>query len=172
MRSLLNVAFILMASAPLAAARSDIDGAWVLSGRWTGYMGIALKIKGDHYKYWFYSDVGPSTITMTINGRTTTHTQKVPNYPLRGRVVVNADAIELRGPGKYYDRKWHLITYRGVPCLLADLHYREWKRGEEFADDRLLFRLPTFTEKRPRMNYGGDEKPDGSVTRTSPLLSK
>jgi hypothetical protein len=56
-----------MVSASLAAACSDIDGAWVLSGRWTGYMGIALKIKGDHYKYWFYSDVGPSTIATTIN---------------------------------------------------------------------------------------------------------
>ena len=104
--------------------------------------------------------------------RTETHTEELPKYPLRGRLVVNAEAIELRGPGDYYDRKWHLITYRGVPCLLAEQHYREWKRGGELADDRLLFRLPTFDERLPRMNYGGDEKPGGSVTRTSPLPPK
>jgi hypothetical protein len=46
------------------------------------------------------------------------------------------------------------------------------KQNGRLADDRLLFRLPTFDEKKPQLNYGGLEKPDGSVTRTSPLPSK
>ena len=147
---------LLITSASFATARSHLDGAWVLSGQWTGYMGIALKIDGDRYKYWFYSDAGDDS----------------RKYPLTGRLKVHGDVIELLGAGSYYDRKWHRIVYRGVPCLLADLHYREWKQGKGFADDRILFQLPGFDEKRPRMNYGGEEKRDGSVSRTSPLPPK
>ena len=171
MRIVLSVGLFL-ATVSLAAARSDLDGVWVLSGKWTGYMGIALKIKSDRYKYWFYSDVGPSTVTMTINGHTETHTEKPPKYPLTGRLKVRGDVIELVGAGHYYDRKWHRIVYRGVPCLLADEHYREWKQGKGFADDRLLFQLARFDEKHPQINYGGEERRDGTVTRTSPLPPK
>ena len=151
------IAFSLfVASASFVTARPDFDGAWVLAGKWTGYMGIALKIDGGRYKYWFYSDAGDDS----------------GKYPLTGRLKVHGDVIEILGAGSYYDRKWHRIVYRGVPCLFADLHYREWKQGKGFADDRLLFRLPGFDEKRPRMNYGGEEKRDGSVSRTSPLSPK
>jgi hypothetical protein len=165
MRALLATAALFVASSVTAG---EFDGAWLLSGRWTGYMGLALKIHGDHYKYWFSSDVGPTTFTSTINGHTTTYTEKPPQYPFTGRVIVRGDTIELRGAGDYYDRKWRRIVHRGVPCLLAEQHYREWKKTARLADDRLLFRAPRFDEKHPKLNYGGIEKPDGSVTRTSP----
>jgi hypothetical protein len=168
---------LFLATVPLAVARSGLDGVWVLCGKWTGYMGIALKIHSDRYKYWFYSDVGPSTFTSEItmpDGRVERHTsiEKPPRYPLTGRLKVRGDVIELVDAGHCYDRKWHRIVYRGVPCLLADEHYREWKQGKGFADDRLLFQLPRFDEKHPQMNYGGEERPDGTVTRTSPLPPK
>jgi hypothetical protein len=151
------IAFILLvASATSATARSHFDGAWVLSGQWTGYMGIALKIDGERYKYWFYSDAADDS----------------SKYPLAGHLRVSGDVIELLGRGSYYDRKWHRILYRGVPCLLADLHYRECKHGKGLADDRLLFAFPGFDEKHPRLNYGGEEKRDGSVSRSSPLPPK
>ena len=152
------------------AAASSFDGAWVLSGKWTGYMGLALKIDGDRYKYWFFTDVSgaPTIEIIEPDGRVETHTTKPPKYPLRGRVRVREGVLELLGPGDYYDRKWHRITYRGVPCLIAGKHYREWKRTGSLAEDRLLFRLPAFDEKRPTLNYGGAEQPDGSVTATSP----
>jgi hypothetical protein len=113
---------------------TSLDGAWVLSGKWTGYMGLALKIRGNRYKYWFSSDAGgPTTMTTTIYGHTYTDTEERPKYPLRGSLAVHGDVIELRGSGDYYDRKWHRITYRGVPCLLADIHYREWKHSGRLA---------------------------------------
>ena len=153
MRATLAIAAVLIAS---TAAASEFDGAWVLSGKWTGYMGVALKIRADRYKYWFYSDAGDDSI----------------RYPLAGRLKVHGDVIELLGAGRYYDRKWHRIIYRGVPCLLPEQHYREWKSGKGFAADRLLFQLPSFDEKHPQMNYGGEERHDGTVSRTSSLPRK
>jgi hypothetical protein len=35
----------------LAAEPASLDGAWVLLEKWTGYMGIALVLKGDTFKY-------------------------------------------------------------------------------------------------------------------------
>src|SRR5262245_53469412 len=47
-------------SAGRALDSAYFDGAWVLSDKWWGYMGIALVIKGNEFKYWFYSDfIGP-----------------------------------------------------------------------------------------------------------------
>jgi hypothetical protein len=134
--------------------------------------GSRAKNRGDQYKYWFSSDVAPTTFGSTIDGRTTRYTEKPPRYPLTGRVILRGDAIELRGPGGYYDRKWRRIVYRGVPCLLAEQHYREWKKSGRFADDRLLFRIPRLDEKHPQLNYRGIEKSDGSVTRNSPPSPK
>jgi hypothetical protein len=112
------------------AAASEFDGAWVLSGKWTGYMGLALKIRGDRYKYWFASDVAPVTAQITDEkGRVlSSHTDKPPRYPLAGRAVIRGDTLEFRGSGDYYDRKWRRLIYRGVPCLLAGQHYVEWKK--------------------------------------------
>ncbi|MEY2507708.1 MAG: hypothetical protein QOH01_2037 [Verrucomicrobiota bacterium] len=155
-----------------AASGGEFDGAWALSGKWTGYMGLALRISGDRYKYWFSSDVGPTTFETTINGKTTRYTEKPPRYPLTGRIIIRGDVLELRGAGEYYDRKWHRIVYRGVPCLLADEHYREWRRTGRLPDDRLLFRIPQFDERHPQLNYGGVERADGSVSRASPLPPK
>jgi hypothetical protein len=105
-------------------------------------------------------------------GHTTRSVEKPPHYPLTGSTTVRGDTIELRGPGDFYDRKWRRIVYRGIPCLLAEQHYREWKKSGRLDDDRLLFRIPSFDKKHPQLNYGGIEKPDGSITRTSPPLPK
>jgi hypothetical protein len=174
MKATLAITALFVAS---TAVSSEFDGSWVLSGQWTGYMGLALKIRGDHYKYWFSSDVMPmeSTLEVTMpdgHVERRTYKEKLPRYPLRGNVVIRGDTLELRGPGEYYDRKWRFLTYRGVPCLLAEQHYREWKKTGKLADDRLLFRAPAFDEKHPQLNYGGVEQPDGSVTGTSPLPPK
>jgi hypothetical protein len=176
MRYALGVGLFL-ATLSLAAARSDLDGVWVLSGKWAGYMGIAIKINSERYNYWFYSDVGQPVFTSEItmsdgHVERLTSIEKPPKYPLTGRLKLRGDVVELAGAGGYYDRKWHRIVYRGVPCLLADKHYREWKRGKGFADDRLLFKLSTFDEKHPQMNYGGQERRDGTLTRTSPIPPK
>jgi hypothetical protein len=154
----------------LADSRTDrsLDGAWALSGKWTGYMGLALKIRGNRYKYWFSSDVGPAVFETTINGRTERRTEKLPKYPLKGRFVLRGDVIELLGSGDYYDRKWHRIKYRNIPCLLADEHYREWKKSGRLADDRLLFKLPNFNETKPQLNYGGFEHSDRTTSPVSP----
>jgi hypothetical protein len=174
MRATFTIAALFIAS---TVAASEFDGAWVLSGEWTGYMGLGLKIRGDHYKYWSSSDVMPmqSTLEVTMpDGPVERHTftEKRPTYPLAGRVVIRGDTLELRGEGEYYDRKWRRLTYRGVRCLLAEQHYVEWKKTGKLAEDRLLFRAPAFDEKHPQLNYGGVEQPDGSVTRTSPLPPK
>jgi hypothetical protein len=171
MRSTFAIAALFIAT---TGAASEFDGAWVLSGKWTGYMGLALKIRGDRYKYWFSSDVAPVTAqVIDEKGHVlSSHTEKPPRYPLTGRAAIRGDVVELRGEGDYYDRKWHRIVYRGIPCLLADEHYREWQHDGRLPDDRLLFRIPRFDEKHPQLNYGGFEHPYGSVSRNSPLSPK
>jgi hypothetical protein len=49
MRTALGIASLFIAATLFARSGSEFDGAWVLSGRWTGYMGLALKIRGDQY---------------------------------------------------------------------------------------------------------------------------
>ena len=174
MRTTLVIAAFFIASRVVAG---EFDGAWVLSGKWTGYMGLALKIRGDHYKYWFSSDMAEPTFSSEItmpDGHVERHTYipKRPKYPFTGRAVLHGDTLELRGPGDYYDRKWRRIVYRGVPCLLAEEHYREWKKSGRLPDDRLLFRIPRFDDEHPQLNYGGHERADGSVSATSPFAHK
>jgi hypothetical protein len=175
MRATLAIAVLFIASRAVA---SEFDGAWALSGKWTGYMGLALQIRGDHYKYWFSSDQAEPLFTSEIttpDGRRIdghTYILKRPKYPLTGRAVIHGGTFELRGRGEYYDRTWRHIVYRGVPCLLAEQHYREWRRSGRLAEDRLLFRVPRFDETRPQLNYGGHERPDGSVSPTSPFARK
>ncbi len=141
MRSIILTFFILLAT--IAGARSaplTIDGAWVLSDKWTGYMGIALVIKSNEFKYWFYSDVkGPSE----------------PKYPITGKVEFDANTIRLRpdGDARLYDTNWNVVVFKGEICLLASFHMSPpWRDEKKFPEDRLLHKLDAFDEKKPVMN--------------------
>jgi hypothetical protein len=116
-----------------------INGAWVLSEKWTGFMGVALVIQGNEFKYWFYSDV------------------KIPNppaYPITGKVEFDAGVVRLHphDDRRLYDTSWHLVVFQGEICLLADRHLQAYRAGEKFADDRLLHKIAEFDEKKPVMN--------------------
>ena len=140
MRSLIFTLFILATT--IVGARSaapTIDGAWVLSDKWTGFMGIALVIKSNEFKYWFYSDAG---------------SLREPKYPITGKVEFDGDVIRLRpsGDAHLYDTNWHLVVFQGEICLLADLHMRGYRDSQKLEDDRLLHKLDAFDEKKPVMN--------------------
>jgi hypothetical protein len=79
------------------AAPPTINGAWVLSEKWHGYMGIALVIKDNEFKYWFYSDA---------------KLPDEPKYPITGKVEFDGDIIRLvpNGNEHLYDTKWRLVT--------------------------------------------------------------
>jgi hypothetical protein len=142
MRHLLLAAVIattLIATAGTAATEPRLDGAWALSAKFDHIMGIALKIEGNRYKYWFYSDT-------FIAGAPR------PKYPYTGKLQVRGNTIRLLGRGDYYDRVWHLFIYKNEICLLADDHYKDFVRTGELAENRLLFQLASFDEKNPRMN--------------------
>jgi hypothetical protein len=140
MRSLILTLVIFTAMALGArSAPPTLDGAWVLSDKWTGYMGIALVIKSNEFKYWFYSDFkGP----------------KEPTYPITGKLEIDADTIRLhpKGDAHLYDTSWHLVVFKGEICLLAERHMRSYRDGGKFADDRLLHKLDAFDEKNSIMN--------------------
>jgi hypothetical protein len=140
MRTLILILFILATS--IAGARSappTIDGAWVLSDKWTGFMGIALVIRSNEFRYWFYSDVP---------------ILPEPKYPVTGKVEFDGDVIRLRpnGDAHLYDTNWHLFVFQGEICLLADLHMRRYRDTQKVEDDRLLHKLDAFDEKKPVMN--------------------
>ena len=106
---------------------------------WRGYMGIALKIEGARYKYWFYSD-------SSVAGR------PEPKYPLTGKLDVHGNTLRLLGRGEYYDRVWHLVVYKNEICLLADEHFKEFRASGKISENRLLHQLSSFDEQNPQMN--------------------
>lgn len=141
MRSLILALTIFLASSgPLRSEPPTLDGAWVLSEKWIGYMGVALVIKSNEFKYWFYSDV---------------QSPKKPNYPMTGKIALDGDRIALlpnNADGHLYDTNWHLVVHKGEICLLAGIHLQEYKKGKPFPVDRLLHKTNGFDEKKPVMN--------------------
>jgi hypothetical protein len=141
MRSFILALSVLCASVIGARAEAPtLDGAWVLSEKWNGYMGIALVIKSNEFRYWFYSDV---------------QLPKEPTYPITGKVELDGDTIRLLPSitdAHLYHTNWHLVVHKGEICLLAESHLRDYRSGKPFPDDRLLYKIDDFDEKKPVMN--------------------
>lgn len=141
MRTLILALSILYASAIGAQSQTPtLDGAWVLSEKWTGYMGIALVIKSNEFRYWFYSDV---------------QLPKEPRYPIMGKVELDGDKIRLLPTvtdAHLYHTNWHFVVHKGEICLLAESHLRDYRSGKPFPDDRLLHKIDYFDDKKPVMN--------------------
>ncbi len=74
------LATFLVLAADAAPAPPTINGAWMLSDAWAGYMGITLAIEDDEFKYRFSSDVTSGD---------------EPEYPIRGKVRYRGDLIVL-----------------------------------------------------------------------------
>ena len=119
-----------------------LDGYWLLSGKWMGYMGIALRIDKNHFDYWFYSDA---------------KSNDEPTYPLSGDVEIKKNIVHLkcRGQEHLYSEDWHLIVFKNQICLLADSHYQDYMKTDRLDDSRLLFKVrdeDIRDKKKPQMN--------------------
>jgi hypothetical protein len=119
-----------------------LDGYWLLSGKWIGDMGIALKLDKNHFSYWFYSDV---------------KSNDEPTYPLSGDIEIKKNIVHLkcRGQERLYAEDWHLIIYKNQICLLADRHYQDYMKTDKLDDSRLLFKVrdqDILDKKKPQMN--------------------
>jgi hypothetical protein len=119
-----------------------LDGYWLLSGKWMGTMGVALKIDGNRFQYWFYSDE---------------HFPDDPKYPLSGKVEVKKNVVHLkvRQPLHVYSDKWHLVIYKNQICLLADAHYQDYLKTDKLDDSRLLYKVKDediLDKTKPQMN--------------------
>jgi hypothetical protein len=142
-------------SVKIVAQRPQLErGAWVLSGAWQGYMGVAIQFKRDGtFRYWDSSDV-------VIEGNE-------PQYPLKGTWRWNGSVLELRSKQDLHATRWYVCLYQGRLCLLP--HYaRQWQLQDgKPHEDRLLFHISQFDERHPQLNYGGFEHPNGR-SRISP----
>jgi len=120
---------------------ATLDGAWVLSEKWEGFMGLALVVDGERYTYWFSSDVSSG---------------KEQRYPLSGRVVTASGNVHLipdsSSTGHLYDTTFHPVVYRGEICLLAASHYARMLETGEIPSDRLLHQLSDFDVNHPPLN--------------------
>jgi hypothetical protein len=119
-----------------------LDGYWLLSGKWRGYMGIALKIDKSHFQYWFYSDF---------------RSNDEPSYPISGDVEIKKNAVHLkcRQPEHLYSEQWHLVIHENQICLLADKEYQEYIKTDRLDDSRLLFKVreeDIRDKQNPQMN--------------------
>ena len=115
-------------------AIDNLDGGWVLSDLWAGYMGVAIQFDGNQYKYWFYSDVV---------------VPDEPEYPLSGTWSWDGPVVKLDSDAHLYDERWHVYRYNGELCLLPD-SARQWQlRDGKEHEDRLLFRIENFDARDP-----------------------
>jgi hypothetical protein len=137
--SFLTLFFLCVGVLAARSAPPMVDGAWVLSDKWRGYMGLALVINGDEFRYWFMSDF---------------KSEDEPTYPITGKVEFVGGVIRLHsiGDARLYDTDWHLVVLQGEICLLADTHMRAIRDGQRFPDDRLLHKVEHFDENSPTMN--------------------
>src|SRR5437763_1342591 len=88
--------------APLA----DLEGGWVLSRDWEGFMGVAIQFHRDGtFDYWFYSDVADP------DG---------PKYPVRGKWKWNDSVLTLECDHRLHSTRWHVDRHRGEPALLPE----------------------------------------------------
>jgi hypothetical protein len=128
----------LLAAESAASDAPSLDGAWALSEKWTGYMGIALVIKGDTFKYWFYSDA---------------KTGNEPKYPITGKAEIKKGVIHLTPTDpklRLYSSAWQSVVYKGQTCLIAESDLKKFR--EKHEDDRLLYKLDAFDEAAPQCN--------------------
>ena len=123
-------------SAPVEAGRPVVneclEKAWVLSGEWAGYMGIAIELSSNQYYYWFYSDVGYG---------------EEPEYPLTGDYTFEGEVLSLQAGGHHlYSTEWVVTNHADQACL--------WATRDVGRNDRLLFPDEDFDAARPFRNQG------------------
>jgi hypothetical protein len=150
--SLFCFAIVLICSSSIAAesardedfatGRYRLDGYWLLSGKWMGHMGLALKIDKNRFQYWFYSDF---------------RIGNAPTYPISGDIEIKKNTVHLKcSAGEdLYSQDWHLVIYRNQICLLAEEHYQEYMKTDKLDDSRLLYKIAESDirdKKTPQMN--------------------
>lgn len=113
------------------------NGAWVLSGAWQGYMGVAIQFRRDGtFRYWDSSDV-------VMEG------EPKPRYPFKGTWRWNGSVLELNAKRDLHATRWYVCSYRGQLCLLPQ-YAREWQlKDGKPHEDRLLFHITRFDERHP-----------------------
>lgn len=100
------VAGVPMAKATSLVLPGHIDGAWVMTSEWMGYMGVSIALQGDRYYYWMYSDVG---------------TNFEQYYPYTGTWTIEGDILVLGDP---------TVLDTGLaakPLQQAELYSRRWR---------------------------------------------
>jgi len=134
------LALLLVLLSLTALGKTKIDGAWVLSEKWEGYMGIALVIHDESFKYWFYSDV-------VVPGDET-------RYPIAGRVEEKDGEIRLKAKAdaRLYDTMWRQVQWQGELCLLSQKDFESYVKSGVMPVSRLLYRVQKFDEAHPIMN--------------------
>jgi hypothetical protein len=125
-----------------ATGQYKLDGYWLLSGKWMGHMGLALKIEKNRFQYWFYSDF---------------RIHDEPTYPISGEVEIKKNTIYLKcKKGEHLDSEdWHPFIYKNQICLLAGEHYQQYMKTDKLDDSRLLFKVAErdiVDKKHPQMN--------------------
>ena len=91
---------------PSVVLTGHIDGAWVMTSEWMGYMGVSIALEGDRYYYWMYSDVG---------------TNFEQYYPYTGTWTIEGDILVLGDP---------TVLDTGLPAKpsqQAELYSRRWR---------------------------------------------
>jgi hypothetical protein len=115
----------------------DVEGYWALNDEWTGFMGLALELKENRFRYWFYSDV---------------RSDDQPKYPIEGKfsiehgiLVLGSDAT--RDPKQHvYDTKWLLITHDGQDGLFPYSAFETIAMRRESPRTRMLFPVTSHSK--------------------------
>ena len=106
---------------------SRFDGIYCTAREISGSSGTILELKGEKFRYWFYSDlVGPDEPEDTITG----------SYRLvDGKLVLNH--------GQLRQKEWFPDVVNGVPVLFRDDALKIWREQRRLYDHGILIKAPS-----------------------------
>jgi hypothetical protein len=109
----------------------QVRGYWALTDEWSGFMGLALEINDDRYRYWFYSDV---------------RLEDEPEYPIEGRFSIDHGILVLDSNHRLYDTEWLLVTHEGQKGLFPNSAFKTITMRRESPRTRMLFPVGSDVE--------------------------
>ena len=130
-----------------APGTSQFDGVYCTAREISGSSGTILELKGEKFRYWFYSDlIGPDGPEYTITG----------SY----RVV---DGKLVLDHGQVTQKEWFPDVINGVPVLFRDDALKIWREQGRLYDYGILIKAPSAdlsddSAERPSITVLYDEE--------------
>ena len=123
--------------------KSDVIGRWAFASEWDGYMGMALELNENGFRYWFMSDVG----------------QRSRGYPVEGTWEIDKGRITLihESDEHIYSEVWMLAESNGRIGLINPDDMKTLMMQHRQPTTRMMFMMPDSFKHWPVHNYPSEK---------------